>query len=241
MRAFETVELRLDRRVATVTLNRPQRHNAYNVQMRDELHEVFGSFQADDELQVVVVRGSGASFCAGADLAEFGTAPSPFEARRIRFGRDVWSVLRAIPCPVIAVLHGHVIGTGLEMALHCDIRIADDTLKAQMPEARIGLVPAAGGTQLIPREVGPHGAARILLEGQPIGAGEAMACGLVHSLCAPSELEPELARLVARLVAWPAGALRIMKRCLTLLDELPLEEAARHERLLAAQAVGSMA
>jgi enoyl-CoA hydratase/carnithine racemase len=236
MNDFETIRLVSDGPVATITLNRPERHNAYSIHMRDELYEAFRGCGADDQLQLVVLRGAGPSFCAGADLAEFGQAPAPFEARRIRFARDVWGALRGIPCPVIAVLHGHVIGTGLEMALQCDIRIADETLRARMPEARVGLVPAAGGTQVLPREIGLSQASRLLVTGITVGAAEAWDLGLIHRLFSAAVLETELRSMVEHLLAWPEGALRVMKRCLTLLDELPVRDAIEHERRLASAA-----
>lgn len=236
MNDFETIRLESDGPVATITLNRPERHNAYSIQMRDELSEAFHGCGADDQLQLVVLRGAGPSFCAGADLAEFGQAPSPFEARRIRFARDVWGALRRIPCPVIAVLHGHVIGTGLEMALHCDVRIADETLRARMPEARVGVVPAAGGTQVLPREIGLSQASRLLMTGSTVGAAEAWDLGLIHQLFSAAVLETELRSMVEHLLAWPEGTLRVMKRCMALLDELPVLDAIQHERRLASAA-----
>src|SRR5919202_6043029 len=96
---FPTVIYEKRGAAAWVTLNRPEVLNAYNIQMRDDLFEVFSAVRDDDEVAALVVRGAGRAFCAGADLTEFGTAPSPTVARRVRFARDVWALLQAIPVP----------------------------------------------------------------------------------------------------------------------------------------------
>jgi enoyl-CoA hydratase/carnithine racemase len=110
---FETVVYEKRDSVAWLTLNRPAVLNAYNLQMRDELFELLAAVRDDDEVRVCVLRGAGRAFCAGADLTEFGTAPSPTAARRIRFARDVWALLGELPVPTIAVLHGFAFGSGL--------------------------------------------------------------------------------------------------------------------------------
>src|ERR1700689_1434218 len=106
--------------VAWVTLNRPAQFNAYNMAMRDELCQILGAIHDDREVRAMVLRGAGQAFSTGGDLAEFGMAPSPIVARWVRFRRDVWGVLRALPIPTIAAIHGYTVGGGLEMALQCD-------------------------------------------------------------------------------------------------------------------------
>src|SRR5205807_10412247 len=131
------------------------------------------------EVRVVVLRGAGRAFCAGADLTEFGTAPSPTAARRIRFARDVWSLLGHLAVPSIAALHGYVFGSGLEMALFCDLRIAAEGTEFAMPEVQRGLIPAAGGTQTLPRAVGVGPALDLLLTGRRFDAAEASRLGII--------------------------------------------------------------
>ncbi len=140
---------------ANVTLNRPEVVNAYNIQMRDELFQILQACQIDPDVRVVVLRGEGPrGFCAGADLTEFGSAPSVAIAREVRWQRDVWSLFLGLGKPIICVLHGHTIGSGIEMALLCDIRIAAESTMFRMPEAYLGLLPAAGGSQTLPRYAG---------------------------------------------------------------------------------------
>lgn len=229
---MSTTRFNVDGPLATIELHRPEVHNAYSTQMRDELHELFRHCAADDELRVVVIRGAGRSFCAGADLDEFGTAPSPFEARRIRFARDVWGALRAIPIPVVAVLHGHVIGSGLELALLATVRVAGTSTRLRMPEALLGLLPAACGTQTLPRLAGRRHAGELLLLGRPLDAEAAHAAGIVDVLVPDDALAATAESLVATLAARPREDLVRLVRLLRLQDELTPRDAERAERAL---------
>ena len=124
MSNFEVIIYEKQNDIGYVTLNRPQALNAYNLQMRDELYQVLGAIKDDPEVKVAIFSGAGQrAFCAGADLSEFLTAPSPVIARQVRWERDVWGLFLSINRPLIAALHGYVMGSGLEMALCCDISI----------------------------------------------------------------------------------------------------------------------
>ena len=119
--------------------------------MRDELYETLKLLRDDPNAKVAILKGSGErGFCAGADLTEFGTAPSQVIAREVRWERDLWGLFHTQPKPIVAALHGYVIGSGIEIASLCDIRIAADNCIFRMPEVALGMVPAAGGTQTIP-------------------------------------------------------------------------------------------
>ena len=125
MNGFKTLIYEKKDSIAYVTLNRPQVLNIYNIQMRDDLYEVLRAIKDDPEVRVAIFKGAGEkAFCAGADLSEFLTAPSPIVARQVRFERDVWGLFLSIPQPLIAALQGYVLGSGIEIALCCDIRIA---------------------------------------------------------------------------------------------------------------------
>ena len=133
--------------------------NIYDVATRDELCDVLAAVIAEPDVRVVVYRAMGEHFSAGADLREFGTAPSLFAMRDARWGRDVWGLLRAVEVPMIASMHGNAVGFGFELALQCDYRIAADDCVVALPEARIGMIPAGGATQTLAarrREVGRH-------------------------------------------------------------------------------------
>jgi len=230
---FETVHFELDAPIASVTLDRPELHNAYSLRMRDELFEVFDACRRDEEIRVVVLRGAGPSFCAGADLTEFGTAPSPFVARRIRFERDVWSTFASIPVPIVAGLHGHVIGSGLELATLSTYRVAAHSATIRMPETQLGLLPAAGATQTLPARMGPMRARSLLYRGGPISAEEALRCGLADEVVADDDLADRLREIAERIATVPRETLCAIVRLLRLQLAFTPGGAARIERLVA--------
>jgi len=148
MSGFESLIYEKSDDIAQVTLNRPEVLNVYNIQMRDDLYQVLSAIRDDPEVRVGIFTGAGdKAFCAGADLSEFLTAPSPVVARQVRWERDVWSLFLSIPQPLIAALHGYVLGSGIEIALCCDIRIATEDVRFGLPEVGLGIIPAAGATK----------------------------------------------------------------------------------------------
>ncbi|MCH7837878.1 MAG: enoyl-CoA hydratase/isomerase family protein [Chloroflexi bacterium] len=156
--------------IARLTLNRPAVLNALNLEMRDELWDALRAFRDDPDARVLILRGAGKAFSAGADISDFGTAPSLAEARRARRERDVWDLLLHLPKPTIAAVHGHALGAGCEMALLCDLRIAADDASFGLPEVGLGYIPSAGGTQTLPRTIPPGVAMQMILSGDPIDA-----------------------------------------------------------------------
>jgi enoyl-CoA hydratase/carnithine racemase len=234
MPAFETVVYEKRDGVAWVTLSRPDVLNAYNVRMRDELFEVFSAVRDDTDVRVLVLRGAGRAFCAGADLTEFGTAPSPTIGRRIRFARDVWATLLAIEVPSVVALHGYVFGSGLEMALYCDLRLAAEGTVFGMPEVRLGMIPAAGGTQTIPRATRLGPALDVLLTGRRLDAAEALRLGLVTRVVPADHLPAATETLAATLAALDPRAIRTTRRAIHAALDLPLAHGLHLEAHLAA-------
>ena len=217
--------------LAHLELNRPQAINAYNIQMRDDLFEALQAARDDPDVRVAIVSGAGErGFCAGADLTEFGTAPSQAIARRVRWERDVWGLFLSIRKPLIAAVHGHVIGSGVEMACLCDIRIASEDAVFSMPEVALGLVPAAGGTQTLPRTIGPGPALDMLLTNRRLTAADALRLGLVHRVVSRNDLWDASAELAEELASRDPDALAAVKEVLlagadvTLAQGLVLEE-----------------
>jgi len=199
MSNLETIIFQKRGGIAYVTLNRPQALNAYNIQMRDELYQVLGAIKDDHEVRAVIFSGAGEkAFCAGADLTEFLTAPSPVIARQVRWERDVWGLFLSIPQPIIVALHGYVLGDGLEIALCCDIRIASEDARFGVPEPGLGIIPAAGGSQTLPRTVGRAVAMEMLLTGRWLKADEALHMKLVNRVVSRSELLPEAEKFAQR-------------------------------------------
>jgi enoyl-CoA hydratase/carnithine racemase len=220
--------------VATVTLNRPTALNAFSVRMRDDLYEVLGAVKDDPEVRVVIVRGAGErAFCAGADVSEFLTAPSVVKARRIRALRDLWGLFLSIPQPLVAALHGYVFGSGLEIALFCDIRIASDDVLFGLPEVSLGIIPAAGGTQTLPRVMGLSSSLDMLLTNRRIGADEAYRSGLVSRVVPKAELLPTAEVMARQIASFDPLAVRKAKEAVRRGADLSLPEGLHLEKMLA--------
>ena len=215
---------------AYITLNRPGALNAFNIAMRDGLYQVLGAVRDDPDVRVAVLRAVGdRAFCAGADLTEFLTAESPTLARKARWDRDVWGLFLSIEKPLIAALHGYVLGSGVEMALCCDIRIAADDAQLGLPETGLGIIPAAGGSQTLPRAVGLGRSLDMLLTGRWLTAREALRARLIERLAPAAELRASVDRLADRIASLPAPAVASAKQAvvrgldLNLADGLELE------------------
>ena len=220
--------------VAVITLNRPEALNAINMAMRDLLWMWLGVVRDDPDVRVVVFRGTGGrGFCAGADVKEFGTAPSLDAARRSRRDRDVWGQLLALDKPVIVAMHGWCLGAGCELSLLSDLRIAADNVRIGLPEVTLGYIPSAGGTQTLPRVIPPGIAMELVLSGEPVTAGRALALGLVHELVQRDTLDNRVWALARALAVRPPAALAQAKRALREGLDLPLPLALANEQRLA--------
>ena len=240
MATFETIIYEKSQNVGYITLNRPQVLNAYNIKMRDELFEVLTAISTDPEVMVGIVRGAGEkAFCAGADLSEFLTAPPPVFARRARFARDIWGVFMNVPQPMIAAIHGYVLGSGLEIALYCDIRIASDDVQFSVPEMGLGIITAAGASQTLPRTVNLGPAMDWLLTGRWIKAAEALRFGLVNRIVPRSELMPVAQNLADVIKTLDPAETRSIKAAIGRGMDMSLEEGLELETRLASQLLQS--
>jgi enoyl-CoA hydratase/carnithine racemase len=238
--SFETIIYEKTDGTAYVTLNRPQALNAYNIKMRDELYEALGAIRDDPEVAVVILRGAGEkAFCAGADLTEFLSAPPPVAARQARFARDVWGLFLAITKPFIAALHGYVLGSGIEMALCCDIRLCSDDARFGLPEPALGIIPAAGGSQTLPRVIGRAAALEMLLSGRWLTAAEALKVKLVNRVVPREKLLPEAEKIAAKIKSHDTRAVGLAKQAVTRGLDMPLAEGLALERRLAASLAAS--
>jgi enoyl-CoA hydratase/carnithine racemase len=239
---FETLTFEKQDGIAWVTLNRPQVLNAVNLQMRDELWTVLDAVSLDPEVGIVIFKGAGErAFSAGADISEFGTAPSYVEARRARHERDLWGRMLAMEKPMIAAIHGWALGAGCEMSLCCDLRVASSDARLGLPEVALGYIPSAGGTQLLPRAIGPGNALYMVLSGEPIDAATALEFGLVEWVVAPESLYVKAAQVARTLLDRPAAAVRAAKQAVVRGLDLSLEDGLRLERRLAARVLAGPA
>ena len=234
MSSFSTIKYDKIDNIADICLNRPEVLNAYNTQMRDEIYQIIGAAEEDSEVKALIIRGEGdRAFCSGADLTEFGTAPSMAIARQVRWERDVWGLLWAIEKPVIAALHGYVIGSGLEMALLCDFRIATNDCTFRLPEANLGMLPAAGGSQTLSRIAGGPIASSMLLAGYAMNSEEAIRSGLVHKIVSGDNIMDESIELASKLANYPDRSMRAMKHAIRRGIDLSLESGLDLELNLA--------
>lgn len=236
MNAFDTLIYEKADRIAYVTINRPQSMNAFNIRMRDELYQILNAIKDDPDVSVVIVKGAGEkAFCAGADLSEFLTAPSPITARQVRWERDVWGLFLRIPQPLIAALHGYVLGSGIEIALCCDIRIASTNTSFGLPEVALGMIPAAGGTQTLPRTVGRSKALEMLLTDRWIDGKEAYAVGLVNEVVPTEKLFARADEMAREIACHDPAAIRYAKRAVERGQDMRLAEGLYLEKRLAAR------
>ena len=233
MSNFEAIIYEKKADIGYITLNRPQALNAYNLQMRDELYQVLGAIKDDPEVKVAIFKGAGErAFCGGADLTEFLTAPSPVVARQVRWERDIWGLFLSIAKPLIAALHGYVLGSGIEIALCCDIRLASEDAQFGLPEVGLGIIPAAGGTQTLPRIIGGAKALEVLLTGRWIRAEEARRLKLVNQVVPRADLLPAVERMARKIRDYDPIAVSCAKQAITRGFDLSLDEGLELEARL---------
>src|SRR5208282_4834729 len=218
--------------VAWVTLNRPAQFNAYNMAMRDDLFQILAAIHDDREVSAMVLLGAGQAFSTGGDLAEFGMAPSPIVARWVRFRRDVWGMLRALPIPTIAAIHGYTVGGGLEMALLCDLAIAADDTRISLPETGAGMIPGVAGTQTAARRLGLGRALDLCLTGRWIDAQDAVLVGLVAEVVPAAKLGRAAHAMARSLSRIPRETIALAKLCVWDGLDLPLRQGLELERRL---------
>jgi enoyl-CoA hydratase/carnithine racemase len=197
--------------VATLRLNRPPM-NALSQALLGEIADAADALAGDDAVKAVVVLGGEKAFAAGADITEFGDGEA---ARRIgKAFRAAYDGIAAIPRPVIAAVNGFALGGGLELALSCDLRIAGDRARLGQPEILLGIIPGAGGTQRLPRLVGPARAKEMIWSGRQVGAEEALAIGLVDRVVPAAELEAQALAWAAELASGAVVAMGLAKQAI---------------------------
>lgn len=223
---------RYDDAVAVVTLNRPQKYNALTADMLDALLATLQQLDQDPQVRAIVLLGCPKAFSAGADTGTLASA-SAITLWRSGFS-EKWDRIAAIEKPLIAAVSGYALGGGLELALLCDIIIADSTAQFGLPESHIGIIPGAGGTQRLVRAVGKSLAMEMLLCGRRINGEEARVAGLISQLVQPDALETQ-ALSVGRQIANAAPlAAAMIKKAVLMSYEMPLSAGVAYERALSA-------
>ncbi|HET9229036.1 MAG TPA: enoyl-CoA hydratase-related protein [Thermoanaerobaculia bacterium] len=226
----ETILVEKEGRVAILTVNRPDKLNALNQQVRDETLEALAQIEKDDSIGVVVITGAGEkSFIAGADIGEF-AGRTPFDQREAMASPRVFDIMANFPKPVIAMINGFCLGGGCELAMSCDMRIASDKARFGQPEIKLGLIPGGGGTQRLPRLVGLGNAMRLILTGDMIPADEAKAIGLVEMVVPAEELRTKTLELANKIAGMSPLTIRVAKEALRASERLAIEDGLPYER-----------
>lgn len=186
--AYEFLLIEISDRIATVTINRPDKLNALNDPLMREIGAVIEQLGADTSVGAIIITGAGRAFVAGADIARLAAAEGGELEKFARFGQGVFRRIELSPKPVIAAVNGFALGGGCELALACHIRIASTLAKFGLPEVKLGLIPGYGGTQRLPRLIGRGAALQMILTGDTIDGAEAARLGLANSVVQPDAL-----------------------------------------------------
>jgi enoyl-CoA hydratase len=223
--SFEAVLLSIDGPIATVTLNRPQVLNALNRQMFQDLDDVFAQLTVDPSIRAILLTGAGKAFAAGADIAELAATDAKSGEALARRGQNIFGRIESCGKPVIACINGFALGGGCELALACTFRIASEAARLGQPEVKLGLIPGYGGTQRLPRLVGPAAALRLILTGEIIPAAEALRIGLVGEVVATDALLETARALALKIAAQAPLAVAASIEAVQDGASLPLKEA----------------
>ena len=238
-RRYESILITRENRVATITVNRPDKRNALNSIVRSEIPQALDLLRTDEECRVVVFTGEGdKAFIAGADINEFAQR-TPLEQRAAMSGRVLFEEVADFPKPTIAMINGFALGGGCELALACDLRIAARSAKLGQPEIKLGLIPGGGGTQRLPRLVGFGHALRLIYTGDLIGAEEAERIGLVELVVEDGDLRARTMQIANTIAQHSPVALQLAKNAVRAALEAPLTAGLRHEREMFITAFGS--
>jgi enoyl-CoA hydratase len=226
----ETILREREGRVAILTVNRPDKLNALNDQVRIDLLAALAEIEHDDGIGVVVITGAGEkSFIAGADIGEF-AGRSPFDQREAMRSPRIFDVMGSFPKPVIAMINGFCLGGGCELASSCDLRIASEKARFGQPEINLGLIPGGGGTQRLPRLIGLGNAMRLVLTGDMIGAAEAKDMGLVEMVVPHEELRAKTLELAGKIASKSPLTLKVAKEAVRASQKLSIEDGITYER-----------
>ena len=230
---YKNIGFKREGRVAVLTINRPDKRNALNLETRGEIAQVLDRLRNDAGVGVLVVTGAGdKAFISGSDLNEFGRMP-PLQALEFcdTMGQRLYHRFEELDIPVIAMINGLCLGGGLEVALACDIRIASDTAKFGQPEVHLGIMPGSGATQRLPRLVGQGLAREMIFTGRVLKADEALRIGLINRAVPPEELRAVCLDMAQEIAAKSAFSLKMAKRAMRMGQEIGVNAGLAYEAL----------
>ncbi len=195
--AYQTILVGTENHICTITINRPDKLNALNKNVFDDLDKVFDDVLADADIKSVIITGAGSkAFVAGADIAELSGLSKEEALKLAKRGQDIYFKIENCPKPVIAAVNGFALGGGCELAMACHFRVCSENAKFGQPEVNLGLIPGYGGTQRLVHLVGKGKAMELLLTANMVGASEAKTLGLVNHVTTPENLLDQCKQLL---------------------------------------------
>jgi enoyl-CoA hydratase len=233
MMNYQTLVVEQKERALVVTINRPDKLNALNAQVRADMQNLFTRVRSDPNVDVVILTGAGEkAFVAGADIQEFNSLNADTGKDFAAQGQAVFDLVEQVGKPVIAAVNGYALGGGCELALACHIRIASENAKFGQPEVNLGIIPGYGGTQRLARLVGKGKAVELILTGNQIDAREAHRIGLVNSVVPASELLPAAMEIARQISSKAQVAVRLALQAIGMTDEVSLSVGQKSEAFL---------
>jgi enoyl-CoA hydratase/carnithine racemase len=227
---YKTIKTKKEQTIIWITLNRPHKLNAINATMLQKLSETLDTIEKDTNVRCVIITGEGEkAFSAGADIKELQKLTQETATELSRKGQQVFSQVETLSKPVVAAINGYALGGGLVLALACDFRLASIDAELGSPEIKLGIIPAWGGTQRLPRIVGIAKAKRLIMLGDRVKAEEALKMGLVDKVVPPNKLEAEAEALAQRLCEHPPAALKYAKHAINSGAQGSLESGLKKE------------
>jgi len=223
--SYQHLLLSVQDRIATLTVNRPDKLNALNAALIGELGTAIDELQSRDDVAGIILTGAGRAFVAGADISELANQSAVDGKRLARRGQEIFRRFELSAKPTLAAVNGFALGGGCELAMSCQLRIASEAAKFGQPEVKLGLIPGYGGTQRLPRLVGRGRALQLILTGEMIDAQEAYRIGLVNRVVAADQLIPAATAIIQQMLT---NAPLALAACIDMVDrglEMPLDDA----------------
>jgi len=232
--AYESIIFEKEDGIAIITFNRPDARNAVNNQVRAEFTAAIAEVEADNDIRVLILTGSGKAFASGVDIKEF-SQTTPYHAHNLyRLGERV----EKLPKPVIAAVNGFCLGGGYEIAQGCDIIIASEKAKFGHPEINIGIIPGGGGTQRLPRLIGSYRAKELIFTGDIITAEDAFRLGMINRVVPEDQLMPTAKDMAKKIAAKSPAALKLAKQAINYAMQTNLESGLKYEYELYSLSLG---
>lgn len=226
--------------VAVLTINRPEKRNAVNNQTVEEIDQALAQVEQNPDLRVLILTGAGEkAFVAGADVNELAKRDTLLGRTETRRRQEVYTRIEQLEIPSIAAINSWAVGTGLEIAMACSMRVASEKARMGQPEVKLGITPGAGGTQRLPRLVGMGRALEMILTGDPVTAEEAKAMGLVNRVVPHGQALEEAKKLAETIAARPKLAVQYSKAAVLRYADGSLSEGLDHESYLHALSCGT--